>query len=316
MKALISAPYLVPHMERFRSVFEQNGIAFQVAKVEERLNEQQLLEILPGMDGIIAGDDKLTRRVLEATPSLKVISKWGTGIDSFDLDAAREIGIKVFNVPNAFSEPVSDSIIGYIIALGRNLVRMNTAMKQGVWHKIMGRALNESTVGIIGLGNVGKAVARKLKPFGCRVICNDTRIMTPDETEQYSVESTTLPELLNSADFVVVTCDLNPTSHRLLSDEQFKLMKESAFIVNCARGPIIDQRALVAALHSQAISGAALDVFENEPLESESELRKLPNVLLAPHNSNSSPKAWEATHRAAIRNLFDGLGITDKTGVL
>lgn len=316
MKVLISAPYLVPHIDRFRHLFDKNGVEIVVADVKERLEEDALLRLLPGIDGIIAGDDRLSRRVLENAPSVKVLSKWGTGIDSFDLQAAADLGIEVFNVPNAFSEPVSDSVLGYILAFARNVVTMTEDIRRGVWRKIMGRALNESTVGIIGLGNVGTAVARKLVPFGSRVVYNDVREMEPAETERLVVQSMSLSSLLEQSDFVVVACDLNPTSHHLLSADHFGIMKDSAYLINCARGPIVNQNALVEALQFQQISGAALDVFEEEPLEDDSPLKSMQNVLLAPHNSNSSSKAWEATHRAAIRNLFRGLKIEDKTGEL
>ena len=309
-KVVISAPYLIPTIDTYRPVFEQAGVDIVVANVKERLEEAELLAVLPGAGGILAGDDRITRAVLKANPELKVISKWGTGTDSFDHDAARELGVKIYNVPNAFSEPVSDSIVGYILAFARNLMGLDRAMKDGVWKKIPGSALCETTIGVIGVGNVGRALLRKLSAFGAMVIANDTRTLHVGDDELHGAKPVSLVELLKRSDFISINCDLNPTSFHLLSDDQFRSMKSNAVVVNCARGPIIDEPALVRALETSAIAGAALDVFEDEPLPSNSALMAMHNVFLAPHNSNSSPEAWRNTHTTAIHNLFLGLGIS------
>lgn len=309
MKVLISAPYLLPYIEQYRPLIERHGVEVVVADVKERLEEDALLELVPDVDGVIAGDDRFTRRVLECASKLKVLSKWGTGIDSFDQDAARELGILVKNVPNAFSEPVADSVLGYMLSFARRIVPMDRAMKAGVWEKIPGRALNESTVGVIGIGNVGKAVVRRLQGFGCRVLGNDVRALAGEETEGLRLEMVSLEALLEASDFISVNCDLNPTSRHLMSTDQFARMKDSAYLVNCARGPIIDQAALIRALESEQIAGVAMDVFEHEPVEADSPLLRMDNVLLAPHNSNSSAIAWRRTHVAAIRNALKGMGI-------
>lgn len=310
MKVLVSAPYLLPYIEQYRPLIERHGVEVVVADVKERLEEDALLELVPDVDGVIAGDDRFTRRVLERAPKLKVLSKWGTGIDSFDQEAARELGILVKNVPNAFSEPVADSVLGYILSFARRIVPMDRAMKAGVWEKIPGRALNESTVGVIGIGNVGKAVLRRLQGFGCRVLGNDVRVLADEETEGLRLEIVNLDVLLAESDFISVNCDLNPTSRHLLSADEFVRMKDSAYLVNCARGPIIDQPALIRALESQQIAGVAMDVFEHEPVEAGSPLLRMDNVLLAPHNSNSSAIAWRRTHVAAIRNALTGMGVS------
>ena len=310
MKVLVSAPYLLPYIEQYRPLIERHGVEVVVADVKERLEEDALLELVPDVDGVIAGDDRFTRRVLERAPKLKVLSKWGTGIDSFDQDAARELGILVKNVPNAFSEPVADSVLGYILSFARRIVPMDRAMKAGVWEKIPGRALNESTVGVIGIGNVGKAVVRRLQGFGCRVLGNDVRVLADEETEGLRLEMVTLEALLEASDFVSVNCDLNPTSRHLMSSDQFARMKDSSYLVNCARGPIIDQPALIRALESEQIAGVAMDVFEHEPVEADSPLLRMDNALLAPHNSNSSAIAWRRTHVAAIRNALTGMGVS------
>lgn len=310
---LVTAPYLVPHIDRFRSELNDLGVDVRVAEVEERLSEVELRAVLKDADGVIAGDDRFTRSVFEAHPKLRVLSKWGTGIDSYDLDAAQEFGVQVFNVPNAFSVPVSESIIGYALSFARVLHESNQMLQNGGWFKVPGRTLSESTVGIIGFGNVGKATAERFAAFNCNLLLNDVRsIHTELDHLGIPADVASLEHLLQESDFVCLCCDLNKSSEKLIDGEAFNKMKQTAVLINCARGPLVDEAALVAALEGGSIAGAGLDVFEVEPLPIESPLRSMKNVLSAPHNSNTSPMAWDATHRAAINNALKGLGIEEQ----
>ena len=179
-RVLVSAPYFIPVIEEYQQRLAAENVELVPAKVKERLSETELIKIIKDIDGIICGDDRITERVLEAAPRLKVISKWGTGIDSIDQAACKRLGIAVCNTPNAFSEPVADSVLGYTLSFARQLPWMNQTMQKGMWQKILGRALNECTLGIIGVGNVGKAVARRAIAFGMRVLGNDIIEMPPD----------------------------------------------------------------------------------------------------------------------------------------
>jgi phosphoglycerate dehydrogenase-like enzyme len=199
--------------------------------------------------------------------------------------------------------------MGYILAFARRLPWMDRAMKQGVWDKIPGRSLSECTLGVIGLGNVGKAVIRRAHGFGMRLLGNDILQIDPDFVAENGVEMVSLETLLSQSDFISVNCDLNPTSRRLINADSLECLKPGAVLINTARGPIVDEVALVTALQTGQLAGAALDVFEVEPLPAGSPLRQMDQVLLAPHNSNSSPAAWERVHWNTIRNLLDGLGI-------
>lgn len=307
---LISAPYMIPSMERFLPVLRHYGLEVVVAEVHERLSEEELLRYAGQFDGALCGDDRFTERVMQAClPRLKVISKWGTGIDSIDRAAAQRLGIRVCNTPNAFTLPVSDSVLGYILAFARQLPWMDRAVKSGVWAKLPGRSLSECTLGVIGVGNIGKAVLRRARAFGMKLLGNDIVPIAPDFIAENGVEMTSLEDLLRRADFVSVNCDLNPTSYHIINAKTLGWMKPSAVLINTARGPLVDEPALVAALQGGQIAGAALDVFEVEPLPKDSLLRQMDNVLLAAHNSNASPAAWERVHWNTIRNLLDGLGI-------
>lgn len=307
MNVLITAPYMQSHIDRFRPILEERGLKVIVPVVEERMEEADLLPIIGEIDGVICGDDRFTERVLQTAPRLRVISKWGTGIDSIDQEACRRMGVAVCNTPNAFSEPVADSVLGYMLCFVRRLPWMTEAMRDGTWQKIPGRALNECTLGIIGVGAVGSAVARRARAFGMPIRGHDIKPIAPLLVEETGLQEASLEEVLRHSDFISVNCDLNPTSHHLLNAAAFAKMKPGAVVINTARGPIIDEPALVAALQAGTIGGAALDVFEHEPLPAASPLRQMGNVMLAPHNANSSPAAWERVHQNTLRNLFDVL---------
>jgi D-3-phosphoglycerate dehydrogenase len=306
-KVLVTAPYMQPVIDRFRPIFAQRNIELIVPPVAERLEEDNLLQWVIDVDGVICGDDRFTERVLKAASRLKVIAKWGTGIDSIDQAACEKMGIAIRNTPNAFSEPVADSVLGYILCFARNLPWMNQAMCQGIWEKIPGRSLRECTLGVIGVGDVGKAVVRRAVAHSMQVFGNDLVEMEQDFLAETDIEMVSKQELLQRSDFVSLNCDLNPTSYHMMDEARFAQMKPTAVVVNTARGPIIDERALIRALESGKIAGAALDVFEEEPLPKDSPLRQMDNVMLAPHNANSSPEAWERVHRNTIRSLLEVL---------
>jgi len=213
----------------------------------------------------------------------------------------------VGNTPNAFTVPVAESTMGYMLAFARRLPWMDDAMKAGQWEKIPGITLSECTLGVVGVGNVGKAVLRRARAFGMKLLGNDIVEIAPDFLIENGVEMTTLPNLLARADFISLNCSLNATSYHLINAQTLSLVKPGAVLINTSRGPVVDEPALVEALLSGSLAGAALDVFEQEPLPAESPLRSMPNVLLAPHNSNSSPFYWERVHWNSIRNLLLGL---------
>ena len=188
-------------------------------------------------------------------------------------------------------------------------------MKSGKWEKIPGRALSECTLGIVGVGNIGRAVTRRARAFGMKVYGTDIVDIDHVFVSETGIQMIDLRSLLSNSDFVSINCDLNPTSHHLMNAKTFSLMKPTAVLINTARGPIVEEGALIEALQAKRLAGAALDVFEVEPLPLDSPLMKMDNVMLAPHNTNPSPAAWERVHWNTIKNLLDGLGI-DSNGLL
>jgi D-3-phosphoglycerate dehydrogenase len=306
-KVLVSAPYFIPEVEEYQKRLSEEGVELIPAEVNERLSEEELLAVIGDIDGIICGDDRITKRVLDAAPRLKVISKWGTGIDSIDSEEAKRRGILVYRTPNAFSEPVADTVLGYILTFARKLPWMDRDIRQGNWEKPPLVSLRECVLGVVGVGDCGKAVVRRAMAFGMHTLGNDIVEMPDDFRTETGIEMVSLDKLLANADFVSLNPDLNPTSYHLISKKQFDMMKAGAYLINASRGPVVDEAALVEALHNKDIAGAGLDVFEEEPLPQDSPLLEFDNCLLAPHNANSSPIAWQRVHENTVRNLLKGL---------
>lgn len=210
---LVSAPYMLPHMKRFTPIMAAFGLRAVVPPgLEERLSQEQLLALAGSFDGAITGDDAFTDAVFAAcAPRLKVVAKWGTGIDSIDLGAAAAHGVAIKNTPEAFTNPVADSSVAYILAFARGIVANDATIKSGRWFKQPGVCLAESTVGIIGLGAVGRAVAQRCVAFGATVLAVDPVAPPPSFLEAHpDVKLVPLPQVLSSSRFIVLCCDLNP----------------------------------------------------------------------------------------------------------
>lgn len=307
---LISAPYMLPFMHRFTSILESYGLKVIIPTVNERLEAEDILRYAGKFEGTICGDDRYTAAVIEAcSPQLKVLSKWGTGIDSLDQEAAERFGVKIYRTPNAFTVPVSESVMGSMLCFARNLPWMDKAMKAGEWKKIPGHTLSESVLGVIGVGNIGKAVIRRARPFGMKILGNDIVPIEPDFIIEQGVEMTSLVDLLSRADYISLNTSLTPSAYHLINADTLRHVKKNAVLINASRGPVVHEEALIAALQEGRLRGAALDVFEEEPLPKDSPLMEMDNVMLSPHNTNSSPFFWERIHWNSIRNLLLGLDI-------
>jgi len=306
-RVLITAPKFLSAIEEFRPHLEAAGIEIVIVPVRERLSEPELLAVVETIDGAICGDDQFTERVMRAAPRLKVISKWGTGIDSIDTRAAAKLGIRVCNTPNAFTDAVADTTLGYILSFARGLLSMNCDVRRGLWTKPDLVSLRESTLGVVGVGNIGKAVVRRARAFGMKTIGTDPVEVDSSFLAETGLVMTSLAALLSEADFVSLHCDLNPTSFHLIGRSEMKSMKSSAYLINTARGSIVDEASLVDALREKSIAGAGLDVFEVEPLPADCPLRDFPNCLLATHNANNSREAVKRVNESTIANLLNAL---------
>ncbi|GAP19981.1 phosphoglycerate dehydrogenase [Leptolinea tardivitalis] len=301
---------MMPSINRFTGILHKYGCETIVADVNERLSEEEILRYAGKFDGVICGDDRFTPKAIDAClPRLKVISKWGTGIDSIDKAYSEKVGVTVRNTTNAFTLPVSDTVMGLMLSFARGIPWMNRDVKKGLWTKYLGRSLSECTLGVVGVGNIGKAVIRRARAFGMKILGNDIIPIALDFIVENGVEMTTLEDLLGRADFISLNCDLNPTSFHIINHQTLEWIKPGAVLINTARGPLVEEAALVEGLRSGLLGGAGFDVFEIEPLPADSPLLTFDNVLLSAHNSNASPAAWERVHRNTIHNLLTDLGI-------
>ena len=172
-RVLITAPYLLGVLDEYRSILKAEGVEIVTLPVRERLSEDELLSVIGTIDGAICGDDVFTERVLRAAPRLKVISKWGTGIDSIDAVTAAKLNIQVCNTPDAFTDAVADTTLGYVLCFARNLPWMDREVRRGTWSKLDLVSLKECTLGVIGVGNIGKAVVRRARAFGMKILGTD-----------------------------------------------------------------------------------------------------------------------------------------------
>ena len=304
---LVTAPRACREFARYRDALEAEGCRVTMREAVERFSEAELVPLVGDVDGMVCGDDRITAAVMAAAPRLKVIAKWGTGIDGIDLEYAAAHGIAVRNTPDAFTEPVADTVLGYMLMFARGLDTMARDMRAGLWRYLPLRSLRESTVGIVGFGHIGRAVARRCQTFGMRVLVHEVRATSDAVLAEFGARAEPLPALMAQSDFVTLHANLHPGNRHFIDDGLLRLMPSHAVLINTARGPLVEERALVDALAHGRIGGAALDVFEDEPLSAGHPLRSMPNVYLAPHNANASPAAAERVHVNTIQNVIQAL---------
>jgi D-3-phosphoglycerate dehydrogenase len=258
---------------------------------------------------VIAGDDRFTADVLDRSPTLRAISKWGVGIDGIDLAAAAERGVKVTNTPGMFNDEVADVAMAYVTMLARGLHVVDRGVHAGAWPKPAGRSLRGRTLGIIGLGGIGRAVAVRGAAAGMNVLGVDPSPDAVAAALELGVGIRTLDDLLPLSEFLVVSCPLVETTHYLLGERAIGLLPAGAALVNVGRGAVVSTAAVVDALRSGHLSGVALDVMEDEPPAPDSPLRGRDDVIFGSHNGSNTLDASRRVHPQAIANLAASLAI-------
>ena len=306
-RVLLTCPQLQASFDRYRHIFEERGIEVELPQVAQQLREHELLEMISRFDGVIAGDDEFTARVLENGTRLKTIARWGVGVDSVDLDAAKRLGIRVTNTPGVFADEAADVVMGYIILLARRLHQIDRSIRNGEWPKIQGSSLRGKLLGVIGVGSIGRAVACRAAAAGMQVTGCDVSTLSDAVVQETGIRMVDLEELLKTSDFISLNCNLTAANRHMLGPREFGLMKGGVYLVNTARGALVDETALVQSLSNGTVAGAALDVFETEPLPVGSPLRRFDNCIFGSHNSSNTREAVMRVNDLAIRNLLDGL---------
>lgn len=307
----VTCLHLQRHFDKFRHVFEKHGITPVLPAVKgQQLGAEEIRQILPGMATIIAGDDIIDRDALALAKEagLKAIIKWGIGTDSIDKAAARNLGIPVFNTPGVFGDEVADLALAYVLLLTRGLHCMDRSVREGGWLKVEGRSLHAMTAGVIGLGSIGRAIAKRCAACGMKVIGSDAMPIDEALLAQSSVTQLPLDEVLAQADVVLLACALTPENHHLMNSTAFMQMKQGSYLVNVGRGPLVDEIALSAALSSGKLAGAGLDVFEIEPLPADSPLRAFDSCVFGTHNGSNTRDAVDRVNRMTVEIALDVLG--------
>lgn len=303
-QVLVSNIMMLNERERFDTILRESGYTPVWPEVSQFMDETQCLEYAGQIDGWLAGDDRITRAVMDAAlPRLKVISKWGTGIDSIDLDAARDLGLPVLNSPGAFADAVGECAIGYMLMLMRDLNRIDREIRAGGWPKPRGVSPKGRTLGVIGFGAIGRRIGELGAGLGMEVVFSDPFVTDPIDLGPAAATPIPALDLAARSDVVALACSLTPDNHHLVNAGFLKAMKNDAYLINVARGPLVNENDLITALNVGQLAGAALDVFETEPLPAESPLRGFDNVILGSHNCNNEVSAVEYVHQNTLDNL-------------
>lgn len=265
------------------------------------LSEGEVAELLAEADALIAGTEPLTARVLEGAQKLRAVSRVGVGTDNVDLAAAARLGIAVFNTPDAVTQAAAELTLGGMLCVLRHVHEMDAELRAGRWTRKMGRLLSGKTVGIVGLGRIGKRMASLLQPFGVELLGYD---IFPDTAwaAEHGVELSPFERLLTRADVVTIHTSKSPDVGPIFGREQLALMKSGAVLVDTARGEVLDEEALAEALRAGRLGGAYLDVFRREPYDGP--LRELPNVLLTPHAGSYAEEARKRMETEAVEQLL------------
>lgn len=306
-RVLISCPHLQSTIDHYQDFFAKHDVEIELPNVTQQLKESEMLEIIDRFDGAIVGDDEITAKVLEKGRKLKTVVKWGVGLDAVDLKAAQRLGIHISNTPNAFGNEVADVVMGYIILLARQLHKIDQYVRKGKWTQIRGISLTSKTLGVIGLGNIGKAVVKRAKVCGMSVIGHDVFPVSNSFSRESGLCFVDFDELLRVSDFIALCCNLTSSNYHMLSHREFDIMKRGVYIINVSRGALIEEAALVKALENDKVAGAALDVFEQEPLPADSPLRLFDKCIFGAHNSSNTQEAIMRVNELAIQNLLDNL---------
>lgn len=285
-------------------IFKRLNCLAEVTVRRGKHSVQQLKKVVAEYDGIVLGTDPVTREVLSGEVKVRIIARHGVGLDNIDLEAATERGIVVTYTPGVNADSVAEHTIGLLLSLTKRIAEAHRLMRDGGWDRacFIGHEIKGKTLGIIGLGRIGSEVAVRAKAFGMRVVAYDPYV-DKSRAEELKVPLVSLGELLETSDVVTIHAALTRETRHMIGEKELRRMKPTAYIVNTARGALIDEKALVKALKEKWIAGAALDVYEEEPLPEDHPLRKMDNVVLTPHIASYTCEAIRRTDEMVLESL-------------
>lgn len=282
---------------------KNHGFEIELLPQEQKTDEESVLQKITDIDAWIVGFEKISSRLILAPPGLKIITRHGSGVDNIDIQAASSKKIFVTNAPGANSEAVADLTFGLILSLARKIPIANETIKKGEWKRIDGVEVGGKCLGIVGMGHIGKAVTRRARGFGMRILAFDiTR--DSDFAKQFNVEYVSLEELLLQSDYVTIHIPLSSETRGIIGYKQLNMIKKTAYLVNTSRGDVIDEKALYDCLKENRIAGAALDVFSVEPPYG-NPLLNLENVVATPHIGADTIETFLRLGMICAENIVD-----------
>lgn len=307
MKIALTTSSFAQYSDAPLAMLQQAGYQYELNPFGRKLTEGEAIEMLADCDGVVAGTEPLTEKVLAACPRLKAVSRCGVGMDNVDLEAAKRRGVAVRNTPFGPTLAVAELALGLALDLLRNVSRMDRELRSGTWKKRMGFTLQGKKLGVIGFGRIGRATARTFAPHGVEIGFYDPFVDEAEEGERMELDA-----LLSWADVVTLHCSKPEGAAHLLGERELALMREGAWIINAGRGGLVDEDALYKALESGRLAGAAVDTFEQEPYQGP--LLQLGNVLLTPHIGSYARESRIRMETDAVENLLEALGAATHEG--
>jgi len=311
---VLAAPF-IRHEPAAGAPLRAAGVEVEHGPIDHAPDADELIGLLEGFDAVVASMERYDEKVLTALADLRIIARWGVGCDSIDLQAAAEAGVVVANTPGTLQESVADQTFALMLALSRRIPEQIEVARSLRWRHVEGVELWRKTLGIVGLGSIGRAVARRAQGFSMRVLAFDPYV-TPDECRALGVEPASLEELLREADVVTLHANLTDETRGMIGEAQLRAMKPSALLINCGRGGLVDQPALVRALEERRIAGAGLDTFEVEPPAPDDPILRAPNTILTPHNSSQTAESAARVNAAVCENILAALAGQRPTSVV
>jgi D-3-phosphoglycerate dehydrogenase len=320
MKLLVTCKNMINRLSVYKEFMDKYDLDPHVPEFEQTVSEEKLIALVPGFDYWIIGDDQCTRKVLEAgiSGNLKFAVKWGIGTDNIDFNACNDMGFHIPNTPGMFNEEVSNVALGYLLCLAHNLVDIDRQSRLGEWHKPVGTSLENKKIAVIGFGNIGQSLVRKLLALKTNVhvydpgftqkdndeiICNYNENIIIDDNLFNCTLSDNINDVVKCADVMMLVCALTDSSYHMVNQNTIALMNDACYIINVSRGPVIDESALIRALKNGKIEKVALDVFESEPVNLKSELYNL-NCIFGSHNSSNTKEGCDRTSFQALNKII------------
>ena len=305
LKVVSSSPTFGLYSKDPIDLLESKGCQVEILPKDITSNEEEFANALSDADALVVGVETITPGILKYAAKLKVIAKHGAGVDNIDLNESAKRGILVANAPGANKHAVADMVFGLFLSIARQIPFSAQEVKEKKWPRVVGNEIFQKTLGVIGTGRIGKEVIRRAQGFNMKVLCYD--VFQENQLEQQGTgKYVALHELLKQSDFITVHTDLNQGTKAMIGEKELSYMKKSAFLVNTARGGIIDEDALYQALKAGLIKGAAMDVFETEPLL-DSPLLGLPNFIATPHMAGYTEEALREVGMLTAKNVIDVL---------